>query len=112
MKARQTLTLLKAQPQLEVRRLDGESDDHYEKRCASIRALGVRWLGHPAYVFHPRHSVYANVYRPARKPFLDAIKVRQAGPHQQRGPPRRRASARVVVPPHQLITTTTYRGTT
>ncbi len=74
--ARQTLTLLKAKPQLEIKRYDGESDSHYERRCASIRALGERWLRHPAYVFQPRHSVHTNVWAAARQDFLAEISDR------------------------------------
>lgn len=63
---RRTLHLARPDDALvEVKRLEHESEYHYVARCASIRALGPLWLRHPAYRFDPRHSVHADVWRPA-----------------------------------------------
>jgi hypothetical protein len=63
---------------LEVTRFKGESDLHFEKRCASIRALGPRWLNHPDYVFQPRHSINPEVWLPARLLFIERVRAAAA----------------------------------
>lgn len=66
------LARTQAQP-IEVTRLDGESDYHYTARCASIEALGDRYWKHPAYAHPARHSLNAEVWVPARAPYLSAV---------------------------------------
>lgn len=61
-------------PPIEVERIEGESEAHYEKRCASIRALGSMWWKHPSYPHPARHSRNPEVWKPAREPFLAAIR--------------------------------------
>lgn len=62
---RRTLHLARPEDALEVRRLPHESEDHFAKRCASIRALGVLWVQHQSYVFDPRHSTNPEVWKSA-----------------------------------------------
>lgn len=54
--------------ELRILRLDA-------KRRAAIAALGEKWVFSPAYVFNPRHSADAEVYRTVPGP-LDAIRSR------------------------------------
>lgn len=70
---------------LQVRRLEHESDSHYERRCASIRALGVLWCRHPAYPSPARHSIHESVWKAARAVFLADI-ARRAEADRQRNP--------------------------
>lgn len=37
------------------------------------QAMGAKWVGHPAYVTNPRHSLNPEIWKPARWPFLQAI---------------------------------------
>lgn len=86
MSARPTLKLARQQsPQVEVPRLEGESDYHYTARCASIERLGVNWWKHPDYAHPARHSLNAEVWVPARAPYLSAIS-RAAATDRARNP--------------------------
>lgn len=62
---RETLTLIKQRPTAVVMRLEHETEEHFEKRSASIARLGRRWLRHPHYEFDPRHSSDPHVWKPA-----------------------------------------------
>lgn len=79
-KRRETLHI--ARPSIDapadVPRIEGETDWHYMARCASIRALGVSWWGHPAYGNPARHSLNPEVYQAARQPYLAEIRERAA----------------------------------
>jgi hypothetical protein len=56
-----------------VHQLEHESDWQFKKRTASIRALGPRWLRHPAYRFSPLHSVNPEVWQPAHRAFWETV---------------------------------------
>lgn len=43
------------------------------KLQAAKEYLGPRWVGHPDYQYHPRHSTIPHIYVPARQPYLRAV---------------------------------------
>jgi hypothetical protein len=89
---RRTLHLARPDDALQVERLDFESDYHYVTRCASIRALGALWLRHPAYRFDPRHSVHADVWKPAHAKWWQQVHD-AAARDRSRNPAHARAHA-------------------
>lgn len=83
-----------AQPaleQLHVRKLQWESDAHYLRRVVAIRALGVRWVRHPAYQFDARHSTNLDLWAAAREPYAEV--ARAAAADRARNPAYLRADA-------------------
>lgn len=57
----------------EPARIESESQEIHDARLVAIKRMGTGWIGHPAYVFNPRHSNDPEIYRAARAPFLSAI---------------------------------------
>ena len=73
-------------------RLDYESDDMFAKRVRSIRALGTRWILHPAYVPSARHSNNLELWAAARSKYLQSI-ADAAKRDRERNPAFHRAQA-------------------
>lgn len=76
----------------EPRRVASECANVHEARCAAVKALGRKWILHPAYSFDPRHSYDANVWQPARAAFLACI-AKTAAADRARNPAFRKAEA-------------------
>jgi hypothetical protein len=62
----------------EVRRLEFESDKHYEKRCAMVAWLGPKWLRHSEYVFRPLNSTNPEIWKPAHALWWERVHVAAA----------------------------------
>jgi hypothetical protein len=86
---------LVAPPQ--VRRLEWEDDQTYAKRCASIAALGDKWVRHPAYQFQPIQSVHRDVWLPAHLLLWERVHVAAALDRARNPAARRAASVRAAL---------------
>lgn len=91
--ARATLHLAReSDAPLPVLQLEHESDEHYAKRCGAIRALGVRWVRHPAYVFTSLHSTNPDLWQPAHRAMWQVVHERAAA-DRARNPAAQRTQA-------------------
>jgi hypothetical protein len=95
MNAERRATLHLARPAdapIEIKRFEGESDKHYQDRCAAIRALGVRWLRHPEYRFQQLHSTNAVIWKAAHAQWWQQVHD-AAARDRERNPAFQRAQA-------------------
>lgn len=57
----------------EPARIGAEAIQVHEARIAAIKALGRKWVKHPAYQFDPRHSNDPEIYIQARAGHLQQV---------------------------------------
>jgi hypothetical protein len=86
-----------APQEVTVKRFKTDDDETYKKRCASVAALGVRWLRHPAYTFQPIQSVHRDVWFPAHLLFWERVHVAAALDRAKNPACQRAASVRAAL---------------